>query len=421
MELLRAEIATATGEMGREHQILAATVLIAGNQSGPLVEEAHGFKHLAEDTVPADLNSTFWVASCTKLMTTVAALQIVERGLVSLDEDITRVLHEWKDVAVLTGFDESGRPITGPAQNKMTFRQLLTHSSGMVYDALSPELQKYRQYQGLPPIAPRTGQTLAEATLGPLLYEPGEGWCYSCSIDWAGVVVSNASDNVIRYVHCSQGGASRWMRNTGRLHVQEHLESLGMTAVTFHLNDRPDIRSNLVEMLARDETGQLQVSSTSIEPHTFKYDAGGDGLYLKPTDYAKLLASLLRNDEVLLKKETVDLMFTPQLRDPKWLTAFIKATPYPMHYTLLHALPKEIDWNWGLGGLLNMEDIPGKRKKETICWTGFPNLFWWIDRGSNVYGMYATQIAPFGDVPATDVFSHFEDALYKELNYPKTT
>ncbi|KAF5359056.1 hypothetical protein D9758_004913 [Tetrapyrgos nigripes] len=355
MESLRAEIATATGEMGREHQILAATVLIAGNQSGPLVEEAHGFKHLAEDTVPADLNSTFWVASCTKLMTTVAALQIVERGLVSLDEDITRVLHEWKDVAVLTGFDESGRPITGPAQNKMTLRQLLTHSSGMVYDALSPELQKYRQYQGLPPIAPRTGQTLAEATLGPLLYEPGEGWCYSCSIDWAGVVVERL------------GGCG-----TLEDYMSKNIWSpLGMTAVTFHLNDRPDIRSNLVEMLARDETGQLQVSSTSIEPHTFKYDAGGDGLYLKPTDYAKLLASLLRNDEVLLKKETVDMMFTPQLRDPKWLTAFIKATPYPMHYTLLHALPKEIDWNWGLGDSLTWRIYPGKGRKRLYVGQAF--------------------------------------------------
>jgi CubicO group peptidase (beta-lactamase class C family) len=55
-------------------------------------------------------------------MTTVAALHIVERGLVSLDDDITFVLHEWKHARVLTGFDESGKPVTQPAKNKMTLR-----------------------------------------------------------------------------------------------------------------------------------------------------------------------------------------------------------------------------------------------------------------------------------------------------------
>jgi CubicO group peptidase (beta-lactamase class C family) len=151
---------------------------------------------------------------------------------------------------------------------------------------------------------------------------------------------------------------------------------LGMTAVTFRLDDHEDICSHLVEMLARDEHRCLVPAQFSISPHTFKYDAGGDGIYIKPSDYTKLLASLLRNDEIVLKKETVDLLFIPQLPDPKWLKAAVKTTPYPMDYTMLHALPKEKEWNWGLGGLLNMEDIPGKRKKGTLCWSGFPNLFW---------------------------------------------
>jgi CubicO group peptidase (beta-lactamase class C family) len=69
-----------------------------------------------------DFDSTFWGASCTKLVTVIAALQIVEQGLVDLDEDITRILHEWKDPIVLEGFDESGQPITRPAKKKMTLR-----------------------------------------------------------------------------------------------------------------------------------------------------------------------------------------------------------------------------------------------------------------------------------------------------------
>jgi hypothetical protein len=48
-------------------------------------------------------------------------------------------------------------------------RQLLTHSSGMAYDSMSPDLQKYRLSQGLPPIAPRTGQTLVQLLLSLIL------------------------------------------------------------------------------------------------------------------------------------------------------------------------------------------------------------------------------------------------------------
>lgn len=47
-----------------------------------------------------------WFASCTKLLTTVAAMQCVERGLLSLDGDICEVLPEFKGVQILTGFDE---------------------------------------------------------------------------------------------------------------------------------------------------------------------------------------------------------------------------------------------------------------------------------------------------------------------------
>ncbi|KAF5332019.1 hypothetical protein D9758_014592 [Tetrapyrgos nigripes] len=399
MESLRAEIATATGEQGREKQNIGVAVLMAGNKSGAFLEETHGFKHLAQDSVPVDFNSTFWVASCTKLMTTVATLQIVERGLVDLDEDITRVLHEWKDATVLTGFDDNGKPITKPTKNKMTLRQLLTHSSGISYDFMSPVIQKYREAVGLPALAP-AGQTLAETSVVPLLYEPGEGWAYSYSIDWAGVVVERL------------GGY-------GRLedYMSKNIwEPLGMTATSFRPKDREDIRSNLVEMLTRDETGQLKVEpNLSTKPRTYEYDAGGSGLYTKPSDYTKLLASLLRNNGLVLRKETVDMMFTPQLPDPKYLRAALKDIPYPFVYTMLHAHPQDLQWNCGFGGILNMEDIPGKRKKGTLCWTGLPNLLWWIDPTSNIYGMYATQIVPFGDVPTTDVFSHFEEAIYKEF------
>ncbi|KAK7470288.1 hypothetical protein VKT23_001720 [Stygiomarasmius scandens] len=59
-----------------------------------------------------------WITSCTKLVTSVAALQMVEKGLVGLDEDIGRGLTEWKSPGILEGLEEdTGKPIL---KNKMT-------------------------------------------------------------------------------------------------------------------------------------------------------------------------------------------------------------------------------------------------------------------------------------------------------------
>lgn len=75
------------------------------------------------NATPMNLNSTFWIASCTKLFTSIAALQCVERGLVSLDEDISRILPEWRAPDILVGFDKGTEaPILKKATKKITLR-----------------------------------------------------------------------------------------------------------------------------------------------------------------------------------------------------------------------------------------------------------------------------------------------------------
>lgn len=97
------------------------------------------------------LDTTFWIASCTKLLTTIAALQCVERGQLSLDTDVSDILPEWKTAEILTGFNENGEPQLSKTTPRITLRQLLTHSSGMGYDFLSADLAKWRQWRGEKP------------------------------------------------------------------------------------------------------------------------------------------------------------------------------------------------------------------------------------------------------------------------------
>ncbi|CAG8983666.1 hypothetical protein HYALB_00004098 [Hymenoscyphus albidus] len=70
---------------------------------------------MQSDTIP-------WIASCTKLMTAISALQCVERGLIGLDEDIETVLPEVGKFGVLTGLDDAGEPVLVPKEGKITIR-----------------------------------------------------------------------------------------------------------------------------------------------------------------------------------------------------------------------------------------------------------------------------------------------------------
>jgi len=98
-------------------------------------------------------DSTFWIASFTKLLTTVAALQCVEKGLLSLDGDVSGILPEWKSPDILTGFDAEGEPMLKKATKKITLRLLLTHSSGMSYVMMSPELRTWQEWTKVDPKA----------------------------------------------------------------------------------------------------------------------------------------------------------------------------------------------------------------------------------------------------------------------------
>ena len=71
---------------------------------------------MEEDTILA-------LASCTKLMTAISALQCVERGLLVLDQDVSPLLPEVGEFGILTGFDDAtGQPVTTPLTKHVTLR-----------------------------------------------------------------------------------------------------------------------------------------------------------------------------------------------------------------------------------------------------------------------------------------------------------
>jgi len=89
-----------------------------------------------------------WIASCTKLVTTIAAMQCVEKGVLSLDMDISSLLDEWKSPQILRDFDHStGEPLLVHSTRNITLRHLLSHTSGLCFPYLAPSLIKWRAWR----------------------------------------------------------------------------------------------------------------------------------------------------------------------------------------------------------------------------------------------------------------------------------
>jgi CubicO group peptidase (beta-lactamase class C family) len=192
--------------------------------------------------------------------------------------------------------------------------------------------------------------------LAPLLYEPGENWAYSVSIDWAGKMVERVN-----------GGIS-----LGEYMEKNIFEPLGMTSTGFRPEKNQKISGNLCPTTKRTPEGDL----VPTEPYAIqdpKDDLGGGGLYSAAPDYVKVLISLLKNDGKLLRPETVKLMFSPQLSDDSHLIATVNE---PFAGPMFRGGVDSAAWNFGLGGILNMEDVDGVCKKGTLTWGGLPNLFW---------------------------------------------
>lgn len=112
-----------------------------------------------------------WIASCTKLLTSLAALQCVERGLLTVDGDISKIpgMERLGQMKVLKGFKEDGEtPIFEDNKTPVTLRHLLSHSSGLAYGAFDPDVVKVVTYnqKGKPPVSADQGMT-GERFVGP--------------------------------------------------------------------------------------------------------------------------------------------------------------------------------------------------------------------------------------------------------------
>lgn len=363
---------------------------LVGDKSGALMVHTAGSRD-AERILPAGQDSIFAIASMTKLVTTVAALQLVEAGQLDLDNPISRYLPELDSLAVLQGFRDDGEPVYEPASRAPTARELITHTSGFVYSIWNQDaftLQSKGLASGV-----GSGREMLNA---PLAFQPGTEWQYGISTDWLGYLVEQISGQ----------------RLMG--YFSEHIfEPLGMEDTTFEFAAEKMDRA--VFMMARVEDELVTspaMQPTPESPGSADFYGGGGGLYSTLHDYSLLLAAILNQGKgangSILQSQTVEAMFHHQIGS---LNVKPCATQMP-------ALSHDLDVGfgspatWGLGLLLHTAGTVNGRSAGSGSWAGLFNSYFWIDRERDLFGIFATQVLPFLDPKAVATLTAFERAIY---------
>lgn len=366
--------------------------VVAGvtTREGVIYENGFG-ERVAGGGVAMSADTVGWIASMTKAITGTAAMQLVERGKLSLDAPAGEVVPHLGEVEVLTGFDAEGKPQTRPPARPVTLRHLLTHTAGYSYEIWNEDIVRYQQAMDLPGVT--TCQNAALLT--PLTFDPGEDWDYGINIDWAGKMVEAASGQKL-----------------GAFMRENIFEPLEMTSTAFKLT--PEMEARRAGIHVRLPDGGYADTGLVIEQDP-EFQMGGGGLYSTVGDYMKFVRMILNqgdaNGHQVLKPDTVAAMSTNQMGANRVKMLKTVIADYSNDAEFFPGMEK----TWGLSFMINEEDAPTGRPAGSLAWAGLANSYYWIDPKNGIGGVYMSQLIPFADEKSLPLNLEFESTVYRNL------
>jgi methyl acetate hydrolase len=355
-------------------------VAMATDRRGILYQEAFGVADAGSGR-PLAVDTVFRIASMTKPVTSLAVMQLVEQGRLSLDDPAEKYLPQLANLKVFETFDaKTGEYTLRPAKRSPTVRHMLTHTAGLGYNFTSPILRDFK---------PRSGETYAA---GPLLFDPGERWLYSTGIDWGGRIVEAISGQDLE------------------TYFRERIfKPLGMVDTAYNPPEDRQRRMTVVHQRLSD--GRFQVDK--VQPAmSVARPIGGGGLASTAADYIRFLQMLLNDGSLngarIVSAETVAVMGRNHVGG---VGVRAVKTAMPERSSDFTFVDDGRD-KWGIGFMITTEGKPGRRSAGSLSWGGINNTYFWLDPARGIAGVILMQYLPFADSKALAVYDAFEREVY---------
>jgi methyl acetate hydrolase len=362
-------------------------VAMTANSQGITWSRAAG---TAAENQAADENTLFRIYSMTKAVAALAAMMLVDRGQLDIETEVEKILPEFSRIQVLEGFDDDVPVLRAPG-SRCTVRQLLTHTSGFMYETINPDLLKYLAVTGKPAIMDGP----IEGLFYPMIADPGTRWSYGIGMDWVGRIIE-AIDGRRIDVFCQE----------------EIFGPLGLKNTVFEIDD--EHKEHLAQVSVRLPHGPFLPIEFGPPVKPDFYSMGG-GLYSTASDYANFLRLFLNggalNGVRLINEKTLDWMLENHIGDLQVTTLTNAVGAVGLVVDLLPGTRK----THSLGFMRTEEDREGMRGAGSQGWCGVLNTHYWFDRKTDVAAVYMTQMLPLGDPRFQARLEEFERAVYQSL------
>lgn len=321
----------------------------------PVFRHMQGFSDYRR-TVPVSANDFYWLFSATKLFTCTAVMQLIERGLLGLDDPIRQYLPAFAEMMVHS--DEG--PV--PARNPITVRSLMTMTAGLDYNIQMPSILKVRQTTGNQASTREIVDAIAKE---PLSFEPSSHYQYSLCHDVLGTVIEAAAG-----------------QSFGEYLRMNIFEPLGIRNAGFRLTSMVRQHLTATYMYNNDTHISDEFSSDNSFVLSDCYESGGAGLICTTDDYIRFADALASggvgaNGIRILSEDSIDRMRHNELDD--------------ICYEDFKALGKT-GYSYGLGVRTLVDGSASNSPVGEFGWDGAAGCYVMVDPVNHIAIFYAQQV-----------------------------
>ncbi|GAA6011697.1 hypothetical protein JCM10207_004214 [Rhodosporidiobolus poonsookiae] len=391
--------------------------LFVGSGDELLFKGLSGKYDMMEDSADArqvDEDTIYWFASTTKLL---AALQLIERGVLSSDTPVSKYFPQVKTpFKLIKGVNPATEePIFEECTTEITVAMLMNQTGGFG-DEFG---DKIRPWKAWTKVGAGFTNSCQKANLinVPPTEVPGTRFQYGNCSEWLGLVIQEATGKDLDDVFQAQIFTPLGMKST-TFYPFSPEKKPHLMPLRWH-NSPEDVKAGAKEWV--ELTDQQPILTLPRSREEIEYPVGGGGIYSAPRDYHTLLRHILRHftagsgSSILdLTAESIASLFKPSL--PTGAHETDGSSGWSDYFLQKYCCtePTEIDWSTGLCILNCKEEQMGGwgRSRGSAGWSGAPGIEYYMDPVKNIAFLCGTNFLPMRGYPVEE----FKTTMEKLVN-----